>query len=119
MIKIFLLQLFAAGLGGASTALADCVYRSARINQRAHSIWVAGSIAVICFPVLAWMCEVFLGAGIPGRIVAGFLVLLFFAWLYSSQQRLPPAAVSGGHSLGAHPASAAASQAARRGRPIF
>ena len=119
MMEIFFVQLLAAGLGGASTALADWAYRSARINQRAHSIWVACSIAVICLPILVWMCDVFLGSGILGRIVVGFLAVVLFAWVYSGLQRLPAVAGSAGRHLGATPASAAASQAARRGRLTF
>ena len=43
MMEIFLVQFLAAGLGAASTALADYSYRTARINQRAHSLWIATS----------------------------------------------------------------------------
>ena len=118
MIKVFLVQLLAAGLGGASTALADCAYRSARITRRAHSVWVAASIAAICLPVLVWACDVFLGPGVFGRLLAAFSVTVLFAWVYGSLQRLPVAAGLGVHPL-ENPASASGSQAARRGRLTF
>lgn len=119
MMKVFLVQLLTIGLGGASTALADLAYRGARINHRAHSVWVAASMAVICLPVLVWTCDVFLGPDVFGRIVALFSTIGLFAWVYASLQRRPATATFGRHTLQEDPASATAAPAARRGRLTF
>jgi fructose-specific phosphotransferase system IIC component len=89
MVEIFLVQFLAAALGAASAALADWLYHSTRIRQRLHSFWVSASIAVICLPVLAWTCNVFLGSGILGQLVAGLLVGTVFFWVYLNLRKLP------------------------------
>jgi hypothetical protein len=89
MVKIFLVQFLAAALGAASTVMADWLYHSGRIRKRLHTFWVSVSIAVICVPVLAWTCGVFLGPGLPGQLVAGLLVGAMFLWVYGSLNRLP------------------------------
>jgi hypothetical protein len=90
MMEIFLVQFLAAGLGAASTALADYSYRTARINQRAHSLWIATSTAVICLPVLVWACDVFLGPQALGRVVAAIALGTVFFWVYRTLRREPP-----------------------------
>jgi hypothetical protein len=98
MMEIFLVQFLAAGCGAASTALADSSYRKSRINQRTHCLWVATSIAVICLPVLVWACDVFLGSGAFGRIVAGVtLGALFFRIYRTLRKEPPPQALSSAH----------------------
>jgi hypothetical protein len=87
MMEIFVVQFLAAGLGAASTALADYSYRRSRINQRTHCLWVATSTAVICLPVLVWACDVFLGPGVFGRIVAGVVFVAVFFWVYRTLRR--------------------------------
>jgi len=82
MMEIFLIQLLAAGLGALSTAWADWSYNRARIGRRLHAFWVAGSIAVICLPVVSWTSVVFLGSGWLGRLVTGILVGAIFLWVY-------------------------------------
>jgi hypothetical protein len=89
MVQIFLVQFLAAALGAASTAMADWLYHAGRIGQRLHSFWVSASIAVICLPVLEWICNVFLGSGLPGQLVAGVVVGTIFFWVYRSLQKLP------------------------------
>jgi hypothetical protein len=89
MVQVFLVQFLAAALGAASTATADWLYHSGRIRQRLHSLWVSASIAVICLPVLAWVCNVFLGTGWPGQLVAGILVCTIFFWVYQNLRKLP------------------------------
>ena len=82
MMEIFLVQLLAAGLGALSTAWADWSFNGARIGRRLHGFWVAGSIAVICLPVVSWTSMVFLGSGLLGQLVAGTLVGAIFLWVY-------------------------------------
>jgi hypothetical protein len=94
MVEIFLVQFLAAALGAASTALADWLYHTARIRQRLHSFWVSASIAVISLPVVAWVCNVFLGSGLLGRSVAAALVGAVFLWVYQNLRKLPAAAES-------------------------
>jgi hypothetical protein len=89
MLEIFVVQFLTAGLGAASTALADYSYRRSRINQRTHCLWVATSTAVICLPVLVWACDVFLGPGVFGRIVAGAVFIGVFFWVYRTLRREP------------------------------
>lgn len=90
MMEVFLLQFLAAGLGAASTGLADYCYRSARIGQRVHSLWISTSIAVICLPVVVWACDVFLGLGVTGATVAGVAVGVVFFWVYQNLRKAPP-----------------------------
>jgi hypothetical protein len=90
MLEIFLVQLLAAALGAASTASADWFYHSARIGQGLHAFWVSASIALICLPVLAWTCTVFLGSGMPGQLVAGLVVCSIFLCVHRSLRKLPP-----------------------------
>ena len=90
MMQIFLVQFLAAALGAASTAMADWLYHSGRIRQYLHAIWVSTSIAVICLPILEWVCNVFLGSGLPGQLVAGILVGTIFLWVYRKLRKLPP-----------------------------
>jgi hypothetical protein len=90
MVEIFFVQLLVAAVGGASTATADWFYHSGRIRQRVHSFWVSTSIAVICFPVLVWTSNVFLGAGVLGQLTTGILIGSMFLWVYRNLQRLPP-----------------------------
>jgi hypothetical protein len=82
MMQIFLIQLLAAGLGALSTGWADWSYNRARIGRRLHAFWVAGSIGVICLPVVSWTSMVFLGWGLLGQSVAGTLVGAIFLWVY-------------------------------------
>ena len=89
MMEIFLVQFLAAGLGAASTAAADYSYRRNRINQRSHYLWVATSTAVICLPVLVWACDVFLGPGAFGKVVAGIVFGAVFFWVYRTLRREP------------------------------
>ncbi len=89
MVEIFLVQFLATALGGASIAAADWAYRNARIAQRVHSFWVSASIAVICLPVLVWVCCVFLGFGLLGQTVAGILIGTLFLWVYRNLRQLP------------------------------
>ncbi len=89
MVQIFVVQFLAAALGAASTAMADWLYQSGRIRQGLHAFWVSASIAVICLPVLAWVCNVFLGSGLPGQLVAGILVGTIFFWVYRNLRKLP------------------------------
>jgi hypothetical protein len=89
MVQIFLVQFLAAALGAASTAMADWLYHSGRIRQGLHSFWVSASIAVICLPVLKWVCNVFLGPGPPGQLVAGILLSTIFFWVYRNLRKLP------------------------------
>jgi hypothetical protein len=89
MVEIFVMQFLAAALGAASTALADWLYERARIRQGLHSFWVSASIAVICLPVVAWTCHVFLGFGLLGQLVAGTLVGAIFFWVYRNLRKLP------------------------------
>jgi hypothetical protein len=86
MMEIFLIQLLAAGLGALSTAWADWSYNGARIGRRLHAFWVAGSIAVICVPVVSWTSMVFLGSGLLGQSAAGTVVGAIFLWV---RQNLP------------------------------
>ena len=89
MMQIFLVQFLAAALGAASTAMADWLYHSGRIRQHLHAFWVSVSIAVICLLVLGWVCNVFLGSGLPGQLVAGILVSTIFFWVYRNLRKLP------------------------------
>ena len=82
MVQIFLVQFLAAALGAASAAMADWLYHSGRIRPYLHAFWVSISIAVICLPVLGWVCTVFLGSGWPGQLVAGILVGTIFFWVF-------------------------------------
>ena len=82
MVQIFLVQFLAAALGAGSTAIADWLYHSGRIHQRLHALWVSASITMICLPVLEWVCNVFLGSGLPGQLVAGILVGTIFSWVF-------------------------------------
>jgi hypothetical protein len=90
MVQIFLVQLLAAALGAAGTAIADWLYHSGRIRQHPHAIWVSTSIAAICLPILEWVCNVFLGSGLPGQLVAGILVGTIFLWVCRKLRKLPP-----------------------------
>ena len=90
MVEIFLMQFLAAALGAASTAVADWLYRQARIGQRVHSFWVSLSIAVICLPVLVWTCDVFLGSGVLSHVVTGISVGAIFFWVNRNLRKLPP-----------------------------
>jgi hypothetical protein len=90
MMEVFLLQFTAAGLGAASTALADYCYRGARIGQRVHTLWVSTSIAVICLPVVVWACDVFLGLGVVGMTVAGAAIGVVFYRVYQNLRKEPP-----------------------------
>ena len=90
MVEIFLVQFLVAALGAASTALADRSYRNARINPYVHSLWISGSIAVICMPVSIWICCVFLGSGLFGLGVAGMLVGAVFFWVHRNLRQLAP-----------------------------
>src|SRR5258708_4859109 len=98
MVQIFVVQFLAAALGAASTAMADWLYQSGRIRQGLHAFWVSASIAVICLPVLAWVCNVFLGSGLPGQLVAGILVVWIFFGVYGPLGN-PPSAGGGGRRL--------------------
>jgi Flp pilus assembly protein TadB len=82
MMQIFLIQLLAAGLGALSIGWADWSYNRAGIGRRLHAFWVAGSIGVICLPVVSWTSMVFLGSGLLGQSVAGTLVCAIFIWVY-------------------------------------
>jgi hypothetical protein len=106
MMEVFLLQFLAAGLGAASTALADCFYRSALIGQRIHSLWISTSIAVICLPVVVWACDVFLGLGIFGTTVAGIVGGVVFFWVYQNLRKEPPLHRFSRPGSPPHPASA-------------
>jgi hypothetical protein len=89
MVQIFLVQFLAAALGAASAAMADWLYHSGRIRPYLHAFWVSISIAVICLPVLGWVCTVFLGSGWPGQLVAGILVGTIFFWVYRNLRKVP------------------------------
>lgn len=89
-MEIFVVQFVAAALGATSTAAADWLYHRARIRQRVHSLWVSASLALICLPVLAWLCWVFLGFGLIGQSVAGILVGTIFLSVYRTLSKLPP-----------------------------
>src|SRR5262245_33236712 len=89
MLDIFFVQFLAAGMGAASTGLADWLYNSGRIRQGLHSFWVAASIAVICLPVLIWTTAVFLGSGTFSQLVAGALVSAIFFWVHQKLRKLP------------------------------
>ena len=89
MVQIFLVQFLVAALGAASTAIADWLYHRGRIRQRLHALWVSASITMICLPVLEWVCNVFLGSGLPGQLVAGILVGTIFFWVFR-KLRQPP-----------------------------
>ncbi len=89
MVQIFLVQFLAAALGAASATIADWLYHSGRIRQGLHALWVSASITVICLPVLEWVCNVFLGSGLPGQLVAGILVGSIFFWVYRNLRKLP------------------------------
>jgi hypothetical protein len=110
MMEIFLVQFMTAGLGAASTALADHSYRTSRINQRTHCLWVATSTAMICLPVLVWACDVFLGPKVFGRLVAGVILGAVFFWVYRALRRQSPPQASSSLSS-SFPASTAASSA--------
>jgi uncharacterized membrane-anchored protein len=90
MVKIFLIQLLAAGFGAVSTALADWSYARARIGLRLHRLWVAVSIAVIGLPVLTWISIVFLGPGIPSQLAAAIFIGSIFFWVYHNLPKPPP-----------------------------
>lgn len=89
MLEVFLVQFLAAALGAASIALADWLYHSSRIRQHLHSLWVSVSIVVICLPVSAWICNIFLGSGALGQLVAGLFFVIVFFWVYLNLRRLP------------------------------
>jgi hypothetical protein len=89
MVQIFLVQFLAAALGAASTAMADWLYHRGRIRYGLHSFWVSASIAVICLPVLGWVCTVFLGSGLPGKLAASILVGTIFFSVYRNLRKLP------------------------------
>src|SRR5260221_3105440 len=89
MVQIFLEQFLAAALGAGRTAIADWLYHSGRIRQRLHALWVSTSITVICLPLLEWVCNVFLGSGLAGQLVAGILVGTIFFWVYRNLRKLP------------------------------
>lgn len=91
MMKIFLIQLLAAGLGALSTAWADWSYNRARIGGRLHALWVSASIAAICLPVFAWTAAVFLGPGLLGQSVVVILVGAIFLWVYQNLPNSRPA----------------------------
>jgi membrane associated rhomboid family serine protease len=110
MLEIFVVQLLVAALGAVSTALADWLYRNSRIRQPLHSFWVSASIAVICVPVLVWICNVFLGSGLFGQLVAGLLVGAIYVWVYRSLRKVPSL-----QKFGTTPPSAAPFE--RRGSP--
>ena len=105
MLEVFLVQLLAAALGAASTTSADRLYHSGRIPKGLHSFWVSASIAVICLPVLAWTSGVFLGSGMLGQLVAGFVVGSIFLWVYRSLRKLPSVRNSESRLPPRHPSS--------------
>jgi hypothetical protein len=110
MVQIFLVQFLAAALGAASTAMADWLYHSGRIRQSLHALWVSASIAVIGLPVLIWTCGVFLGPGLPGQLVAAFLVGGVFLWVYGRLRKLPSVQI---REARVHPSSGAVPPASK------
>lgn len=113
MVEIFLMQFVAAALGAASTAVADWLYRSARIGQRVHSFWVSLSIAVICLPVLVWTCNVFLGSGLLRNVVIAISVGAIFFWVNRNLRKLPPLQNLELHRPAPHPSNAAVPPASK------
>jgi hypothetical protein len=113
MVEIFLLQFLAAALGAASTAVADWLYRSARIGQRVHSFWVSLSIAVICVPVLVWTCNVFLGSGLLRNVVIAISVGAIFFWVNRNLRKLPPLQNLEPHHPAPHPSNGAVPPASK------
>jgi drug/metabolite transporter (DMT)-like permease len=113
MVQIFLMQFLAAALGAASSAVADSLYRRARIGQRVHSFWVSLSIAVICLPILVWTCNVFLGPGLLRNIVIAISVAVIFFWVNQNLRKLPPPQNFEPHCPASHPSNGAVPPASR------
>ena len=107
MVEIFLVQFLVAALGAASTALADRSYRNARIGRPMHSLWVSGSIAVICLPVSVWICFVFFGFGLLGLAVAGIFLGTVFCWVHRNLRQQPPLPQLEPYPLASHPSGGA------------
>ena len=90
MIEILTIQVLTAVLGMSSTATADLIYNKGRVNRRLHSLWVAISSTVICFPILSWTFIVFLGDDIISWMLIGLVLSLMFFWQYYGLQKIPP-----------------------------
>ena len=87
LLKIFIAQVIAAVSGTLSIAAANCLFDHGRIRWNMHSIWVSSSIIAICFPMVAWTCTVFLGAGSLRDVLIGVFGSIIFAWVYRNLPR--------------------------------
>ena len=82
MLEILALQVIAATLGTLCIGVADWLHHRGRVRQPLHALWVASSSTAICFPLLIWTINVFLGVGVISRVLAGTLGAMMFRWMY-------------------------------------
>jgi hypothetical protein len=107
MLTIFVVQVVVAILGTSSIGIADWLYNGGRLRQPLHSLWVGGTNAMICLPLVAWTTNIFIGFGILSLTLVGIIEAMIFVWVYRSLSKLAPAqhredAQSAQHSSPAH-----------------
>ena len=90
MLAIFAVQAVTAILGTASIGMADWLYNGGRLRQPLHSVWVSGSNAMICLPLVAWTTDIFLGSGLLSLILVGIIEGMIFVWVYRNLSKLAP-----------------------------
>jgi len=95
MLEILTLQVIAAILGTLSIGGADWLHHRGRIRRPLHSLWVASSSTAICLPLLTWVSNVFLGAGIISWVLVSAFGAIVFLWMYRNLLKVPAAQKSG------------------------
>lgn len=100
MVEIFVIQLVVAALGAISTALADRVYNRGGVGLRLHTVWTSASIAMIYVPILWWTASIFLGHGLPAKLLSAMIVGAIF---FSVYRNLPKPRSAPPRSRGAAP----------------